>query len=319
MAVAPARTLQRVIDHYPPDVERVVSGSARIAVHELAGDSSSPPLLISHATGFHAHAYRALATRLATRYHVFGMDHRGHGASRSPEGATIDWADCGADTAAVGRRLAPDGGLVGVGHSMGGATLLLAARRDPGLFEHLVLFEPIALPPGDQAVAATNNPLVVGALRRRRRFDSYDQAYDHYASKRPLNQFDPAVLRSYVDYGFAPVALPDGTEAGVELRCTPEMESATFAASVSSGLWNQLPDIDVPVVVIASGDGDGAALTAPLIADLLGNAQSVSFPEQNHFGPFVHPDLLADEVLRYASNDNLAHDDPGVSHRLRTI
>jgi len=287
-----------VVDHYPDDVERIVAGTARIALHELAGAARSLPLLISHATGFHAHAYLALATRLASRYHVFGMDHRGHGASRAPDGDTIDWADCGADTAAVGRRVAPAGGLVGVGHSMGGATLLLAARRDPGLFERLILFEPIAFPPGDQADTATNSSLVVGALRRRRRFESYDQAYDHYASKRPLNQFDPEVLRNYVDYGFAPVTLPDGTDAGIELRCTPEMESATFAASVNNGLWSQLPYINVPVVVIGSGDGDGPAAIAPLVAERLGNARFVSFPEQNHFGPFVRPDLLAGEVLR---------------------
>ena len=287
-----------MIDHYPDDVDRIVAGTARIAVHELAGVPGSPPLLISHATGFHAHAYLALATRLASRYQVFGMDHRGHGASRARDGDTIDWADCGADTAAVGRRIAPAGGLVGVGHSMGGATLLLAARRDPELFEWLILFEPIAFPPGDQADTASNSPLVVGALRRRRRFDSYNQAFDHYASKRPLNQFDPAVLRNYVDYGFAPVKLPDGTDVGIELRCTPEMESATFAASVNSGLWSQLPDIDVPVVVIGSGDDDGPALIAPLVAERLGNGRFVSFPEQDHFGPFVRPDLLAGEVLR---------------------
>jgi len=284
-----------VIDHYPAVIQRVVSGPARIAVHELAGDSRSAPLLISHATGFHAHAYLALARRLADRFHVFGIDHRGHGVSPSPSGDTIDWADCGADTAAVGRSIAPAGGLVGVGHSMGGATLLLAARLDPSLFERLVVFEPIAFPPAD-ADGVANSPLVVGALRRRRRFDSYDHAYANYASKPPLNQFDPAVLRNYVDYGFAPVAQPDGTNGAVELRCTPEMESATFAASMTNGLWSQLPDIDVPVVVIGSGDGDGPAAVAPLVAERLGNARFVSSPDQNHFGPFVRPDLLADMV-----------------------
>jgi pimeloyl-ACP methyl ester carboxylesterase len=286
-----------VIDHYPAHIERVVSGNASIAVHELAGVPGSPPLLLSHATGFHAYAYLAVAIRLADRYHVFGMDHRGHGATPSPDGDRIDWSDCGADTAAVGRRCAPAGGLVGVGHSMGGATLLLAARRDPQLFDRLVLFEPIAFPPSDDPDAAANSPLAVGARQRRRHFDSYQQAYDNYASKPPLNQFDPAVLRTYVDYGFAPVTQHDDSDAGVELRCTPEMESATFTASMSSGLWDQLPDIDVPVVVIGSGDGDGPALVAPLVAERLANARYVSLPDQNHFGPFVRPDRFADEVL----------------------
>lgn len=287
-----------MIDHYPANTVRVVSGDALVGVHELAGNSALPPLLISHATGFHAHAYLAVARCLGGRFHVFGVDHRGHGATRSPNGDSIDWADCGVDTGAVGRKIAPAGGLVGVGHSMGGATLLLAALRDPELFERLVLFEPIAFPPTEDVDAAKNSPLAVGALRRRRRFDSYDQAYDNYASKPPLNQFDPEVLRNYVDYGFAPVENDNGNDngAGVELRCTPEMEAATFAASMTNGVWEQLPNINTPVVIIGSGDGDGPAAIAPFVAKRLGNATFVEFPDQNHFGPFVRPDLFANEV-----------------------
>ena len=40
----------------------------------------------------------------------------------------------------------PDGGLVGFGHSMGGAGLMMAAHRDPGLFDVIVAFEPIVFP-----------------------------------------------------------------------------------------------------------------------------------------------------------------------------
>ena len=279
-----------MIDHYPATIEHVMSGDASVALHELAGTPSSPPLLISHATGFHAHAYLGVARRLADRFHVFGIDHRGHGATASPTGDTIDWRDCGADTVAVGRSIAPLGSLVGVGHSMGGATLLLAAQRDPELFARLVLFEPIAFPPMDDPGTAASNLLVAGALRRRRHFDSYDDAYDNYASKRPLSQFDPDVLRDYVDYGFAPA------NEGVELRCTPEMEAATFTASMSNGLWAELPGIEVPTVIIGSGDGDGPAMIAPLVADRLPNATFVALLDQNHFGPFVRPDILAELV-----------------------
>lgn len=296
-----------MVDHYPEDTVRVPSGDARIAIHEFGGASSLPPLVISHATGFHAHAYRALAGCLADRFHVWGLDHRGHGVTASPDGDAIDWADCGADTAAVGRVLAPNGGLVGVGHSMGAATLLLAARRDPRLFSRLILFEPIAFPPDDSADASSNSSLAVGARRRRRRFDSYDQAYDNYASKPPLNQFDPQVLRDYVDFGFFPVepeAGPDESgvgesgvgEAGVQLRCSPEMESATFGASMTSGLWNELPHITTPVVVIGSGDGGFPALVAPDVAQRLAHGRFVSFPDQNHFGPLVDPAALAAQL-----------------------
>ncbi len=92
-----------------------------------------------------------------------------------------------------------------------------------------MLFEPIAFPPTEDVDAAKNSPLAVGALRRRRRFDSYEHAYDNYASKPPLNQFDPEVLRNYVDYGFAPVepAGDDSNDDGMRW-------SAVVAAVVSS-------------------------------------------------------------------------------------
>ncbi len=42
---------------------------------------------------------------------------------------------------------------------------------------------------------------------------------------------------------------------------------------MTNGLWEQLPNIDVPAVIIGSGDGDGPAAIAPLVAKRLGNAR----------------------------------------------
>ncbi len=290
-----------VIDRYRGDIVRVESGVARVAVHELAGTAAHPALLVSHATGFHAHAYLAMARHLGDRFHVWGLDHRGHGATPLPESASsehpvLDWRDCGDDTASVARSLADGRPIVGFGHSMGAATLLLAALERPHLFRRLVLFEPIAPPPPDDPRFPDPNRLAEGALRRRRRFDSYDAAYDHYVGRPPLSWFTPASLRHYVDFGFAPEP-PPGT--GVTLRCTPEVESATFSGAATSGLWDALPRIEVPVVVIGSGEADGPAQIARPIAERLPDARFVSLPEQTHFGPFSHPAEVAAVVAAH--------------------
>src|SRR5690606_34879654 len=111
----------------------------------------------------------------------------------------------GDDALAAARAVAPNGGLVGFGHSMGGACLLMAAHRDPGLFDLIVAFEPIVFPPRDPDAEATNaSTLSVGARKRRASFDSFDQALANYSSKPPMMAFHPDVLRYYVGHGFRP-------------------------------------------------------------------------------------------------------------------
>ena len=67
----------------------------RLAVHDLGGDG--PPLLLSHATGFHGLVWAPLAAALATRYHSWSLDYRGHGDSTEPAGGSFHWAGAGAD------------------------------------------------------------------------------------------------------------------------------------------------------------------------------------------------------------------------------
>src|SRR5262245_41716114 len=161
-----------------------------VVVHELAGRPDAPVLLVAHATGFHGRAYLPMAEHLAPRLHTFGVDLRGHGDTSPPPGWEVDWHGYGDDTTAVAQALGD--GLVGFGHSMGGATLVMAAHAHPGLFRALVLFEPIVPPPqmttGDPAHVSSP---AVGARRRREVFPSIDAAVANYASKPPLDAFDP--------------------------------------------------------------------------------------------------------------------------------
>ena len=59
--------------------------------------------------------------------------------------------------------------LVAVGHSKGGAALLLAEQRRPGTFAALFCYEPVvSSAPGSACSPTTeDNPLAQGALRRR--------------------------------------------------------------------------------------------------------------------------------------------------------
>ncbi len=266
------------------------SDGVKVAVHDLGG--SGRPLLFSHATGFHGHCYVPMATALAHRFGSFALDYRGHGHTERPPDWQVDWNRYGDDALAAARAIAPDGGLVAFGHSMGGAGLLMAAHRDPGLFDLIVAFEPIVFPPPELREAPSQeSPLVAGARRRRSTFASVDDAIDNYSSKPPLAAFTPEALRAYVVHGVRP------TGDGVELRCDPEHEARTFEQGGLHRTWELLADITTPVVVMAGAMAEmsPAAIAEP-IAEQLPSAQYVHLPHLDHFGPMTHPDEVAEHV-----------------------
>lgn len=275
------------------------SDHVNVAVHEFGG--VGPPLLLSHATGFHGYCYLPVADALADDCTSYALDYRGHGDTPGPEDVDIEWTAYGDDAEAVARAIAPGGGLVGFGHSMGGAALLMAAQRNPGLFDLVVAFEPIVFPPSPPDTAIGPSPLVEAARRRRASFASFEAAIDNYGSKPPLQVFHPDALRLYVAHGFRPA--PEG----VRLKCDPEHEARTFEQSRNHPVWDQLPEIETPVVVIGSGDGEPPATIAHPIAERLPRSRFVDGRHWDHFGPFVDPSGVG-ELIR----DSIA-DPPGPS------
>lgn len=291
------------------------SDGVSVAVHELAGDGTTERqvLLIAHASGFHAHAYLPLATRLAPPFHVFGMDFRGHGDTPRPDDWQVDWGRYGDDALAVADAVAELGdGLVGFGHSMGGAGLLMAASRRPDRFRLLVLFEPIVYPPDSDRPEGPNQ-LVAGARRRRASFPSIDAAIDNYAAKPPLDAFDPAALDAYVRYGFAPTIDGDDRDgSAVRLKCEPEHEARTFEQGALHRTWELLGDIEVPTVVIAGRiEEHQPSRIAEAVADELPNGRFVLAPQLDHFGPFVDPADIAQLVLAAVDDAHVPADPPG--------
>ncbi len=268
------------------------SDHVNVAVHEFGG--TGRPLLLSHATGFHGHCFLPIADALDDLFASFALDYRGHGDTARPDDWQVDWARYGDDALAAARAVAPEGGLVGFGHSMGGAGLLMAAHRDPDLFDLIVAFEPIVFP--DDPDRPSDGPMLSdGARRRRATFPSFEDAIDNFASKPPMMAFDSDVLRLYVAHGFRP------SPEGVRLKCDPEHEARTFDSGASHHTWDLLPEIETRVIVVGGAvDGTGPAALAEPIATRLPNATFVSWADSNHFGPFIEPDrvarLIADSV-----------------------
>jgi pimeloyl-ACP methyl ester carboxylesterase len=261
-----------------------------LAVHDLGG--AGPLLLVSHATGFHGRCYAPMAVALAGDVHSVAFDYRGHGDSLRPKHQHIDWRHYGDDALAMGRAAASASGgpVAAFGHSMGGACLLMAAHRDPTLFHHLVLFEPIVFPPqGIRPEGDGPSHMVEGARRRKASFPSYEAAIANYAAKPPLGAFTPEALEAYVRFGFS-----QDENGHVHLKCSPETEARTFEMGGHHRTWDLLPEIEVPTVVVAGRvQPMQPGSIAAAVAERLPHGRYLEVDTLDHFGPMTHPAEVA--------------------------
>lgn len=257
-----------------------------VALHDLGGTGARA--LFCHPTGFHGMVWAPLAAALSDVVHGWALDFRGHGDSTLPETGDIGWAGMGEDVVAVVDRLGAEGPLYGIGHSMGGAALVLAEATRPGTFAALWLYEPIVFPPMG-AVLPRANPMAEGARRRKAFFTDKAAALANYAGKPPLGILHPDALAAYVEHGFR--ATPDGD--GVVLKCVPEVEAQVYENGPSNGAFGRLAEVKCPVVVAAGGDGAPPARMAPQVAEALPDGRVEHFPQLSHFGPMEDPEAVA--------------------------
>ncbi len=265
------------------------SDGVALAVHTL-GDPApdARPLLLCHATGFHGRVWEALAAELADRRCV-ALDFRGYGDSTEPDG-DLDWHGFADDVLAVvdGLALAEHGPVQAVGHSKGGAALLLAEQARPGTFGAVVAFEPIVFPPPPAGAPAGPNPLAEITRRRRTTFDSVEDAVANYRTKATLGALRPDVLEDYVRHGFAPT--DDGR---IALKADVEHEARTYEMAAGHGGFARLGEVACPVLVCASGDGGHPAQAAPQVAEALPAGELRRFDDLAHFGPLEDPARFA--------------------------
>jgi pimeloyl-ACP methyl ester carboxylesterase len=262
-----------------------------VAVHDLGG--RGPALLMAHATGFCGMAFAPLAAELRSSFRCYAIDERGHGESGRPPRGDFAWRGFAYDVLAAADVLGPPT-LFGMGHSCGGAALLLAELERPGTLEAMYLFEPIVFSPpqaadGPAPDLRVENPMSAAARRRRDNFSSREEAYSNYASKPPLSSLRADALRAYVEHGFE-----DVPGDGVRLRCRPSDEAEVFAMAPANGAYERLGEIPCPATVAQGERSDTFPEGhARLLASLMPAAEAETLPCVGHFGPLEDPPRVA--------------------------
>ena len=265
------------------------SSGVRISLHRLGG--TGPDLLICHATGFHGLTYAPLARYLTGHFTVWALDFRGHGSSEAPADGDFGWAGMAADVRSAIDAIGT-GPVVGFGHSLGGAAILLAELTRPGSIAGAFLYEPIVFP-REVLLARPENPMSGPARKRRDVFPSRREARKRYASRPPLDELRTDALAAYVEHGFV-----DTDDGEVRLACLPEHEARTYEADVDFTL-ERLDGLALPLTVAIglAEDDPGPAALAPAVVEAVAGARLLEYPDLGHFGPLHAPARIAADIV----------------------
>jgi pimeloyl-ACP methyl ester carboxylesterase len=259
-----------------------------VAYLEWEVASGGPSLVFVHATGFCKEVSIPIVEEVISRcgpLHAVAIDQRAHGESGVPA-VPFDWWDVGGDVVELAGRWAP---VVGVGHSAGGAALLLAELTQPGLFDELVLVEPIVFPPPYGRFP--DNPMATAARRRRNYFPSREFAKESWSSKPAFSGWQDRAMDAYVSGGLR----PEG--AGFVLKCTPSSEAEFFTAATEHRAWDRLGEVSVATTIIAGEHS--TTHQEPFLGALAGRmprAKTFVVPGTGHMVWMEQPEAVAERV-----------------------
>ena len=268
------------------------------AWHEWGG--AGPVLHFGHANGFPPGTYRRLLVLLAREFSPVSMEARPLWPGADPE--SIDnWLPLASDLShELGRRRLRR--LVGVGHSLGALTTLIASAADPGLFSAIVIIDPLLLT-GRRAVfwgttkrlgQAHRLPLVRGARCRRDHWTDSDVVRRTLATRPMFATWQPEVIEDYLTAGTR-----EAESGGLELAYPRGWEARIFQVAPHD-LWSHVRRVRVPALFVRGADSDTfLPEAAERVRRELPSAEVVEMPGTTHFVPMEKPEELAELILGF--------------------
>jgi lipase len=287
-----------------PELQLVDVGDVALAVHRWrpASPVDDAPVLLAHATGFHARCWDQVVALLGQR-HVLAVDLRGHGRS-GKEPPARGWRTFGEDLARLVATLDLKD-VLAVGHSMGGHAMVTAAALEGDRFARLTLIDPVILSPAEYAeggVRGVPEGFEHPTARRRDRWASPEEMIARFRERIPYSAFAPAVLDDYCRHGLLPA--PDGN--GFVLACRPSFEARVYMSARDAGsIYDRVAEVAVPVLVVRAmepapdrGPMDFSySPTWPGLAARFRRGREVHLAARTHFFPMEEPALAARFIL----------------------
>lgn len=267
------------------------------------GPTTGRPILLLHATGFHARVWDRTVAHLGEGFRVIAPDLRGHGLS-GKTGLIKSWEEPARDVADLIERLKLTH-IVAAGHSMGGHVTTQLALMFPERFDALILVDPVMFRPEiyeadpyGAVVSVQEHPVA----RRRSKWANWQELYHRLENQHPYSLWQPSVLEDYCRYGVLPA--PEGN--GMELACPPATEASVYLASAGTNVLPQLGAIRCPVTILRAKGRDAEtpegfdfaiSPTWEGLASAFPRGTDIYLPQLTHFIPMQDPALVASTII----------------------
>lgn len=315
-------TLQLCAGHFPrmPGSALLPTDRLQVAYHKhtltVPAPTNQTPinLVFCHGTGMAKEVWvyhiRELfrITQAGGPFHlqtVLAIDAANHGdlavLNEGKLGLKPFWNEYANDVVEVVRHEALPGATIAIGHSMGAYAVMVAAAREPGLFQLVAAFDPVITtirdPEAAEAIAAGSAKMMQGLARVIRSEFSLAQEYETFVYTRSFYRKAPKkAMQAFVELQTRPNA-----SGGVLLKTLAAQELLTYLtypALVPYGM-DSLAHLNVPVLHIMGTDTtwNMPDLAREYIRKTIPVCRAVEIPKGEHLVNVEMPDELVEALL----------------------
>ena len=252
----------------------------------------------AHANGFPPEVYQQFLTPFQKSYQVITSKFRPLWGNQKPE-ALKSWHELADDMIQFldQQNLKQ---IIGMGHSLGGVTSIIAAIKRPDLFSKLILLDPVIfddfyfklgsfLP---ISIKRKFVPIAKISANRRDSWNSKEEAYKLWRKKRVFQKISDSVLKDLVNHAIVP-----GKNGKVILAYSKEWETQIYLTAPF--IFNQVKKLKTPMVIVKGANSD---VITDQVWKVWQQAQPdnhfINFPNAGHLVPLEHPEILAIEILK---------------------
>jgi pimeloyl-ACP methyl ester carboxylesterase len=261
-------------------------------------------LLFLHANGYPPACYSPLLDDLRAHYHVLAMFLR----PLWPNGHPVEIDSWHVFSDDLLRFLGEERlrSVIAVGHSVGAITALRAALAAPKGFAALILLEPVLLPRRVMlgwsiarlvGLGYALHPLIRGARRRRRSFDTLQQVFEGYRRRRVFRYFSDQALWALV----RGMTKPDG-QGGYVLAYSPESEARVYYTGTWNDwdLWNGISRLTIPTLILRGLESDTfRASTADDVRARNPRIAVSAVDRSTHLVPLERPEAVSELIQMF--------------------
>ena len=261
-----------------------------INVRYVDWGDNGPLLLMLHGSMRTSRSWDAVARDLCTQYHVISLDARGHGDS--------EWTERGyrfsnrvEDVSAFCDQLGLKD-VIAVGHSKGAVVITMLAAKYAGVFNRLVLLEPMVVVEEIPERVAPRRP-----NRRRRTWSSREELHAYLKQHRTAGRWRDDVILDVVNH--ETMELPDGR---IDMKWSPDSLNWEESRGDYLDLRPIFRTLGLPILFIVGEQRASTFRDVQALAAEIPNFHLTTIQDTGHNMYMERPDAVASLITAFVDD-----------------